>query len=50
MVRQAISNKASRYTELADSLGTPLVVVLAAEPALPLSIDMLRPAWLARRH
>ena len=42
MVRKAISVKVSRYAELADSLEVPLVVVLAAEPAMPLSLEMLR--------
>lgn len=41
MVRGAISDKVSRYTGLADSLDVPLLVVLAAEPALPLSKDFL---------
>ena len=44
MVRGAISDKASRYTGLADSLDVPLLVVLAAEPALPLSKDFLASA------
>lgn len=40
-VRDAIRDKASRYTGLADSLEIPLLVVLAAEPALPFSKDLL---------
>ena len=43
-VRAAISDKASRYTELANSLNVPLLVVLAAEPALPLSKDFVASA------
>jgi hypothetical protein len=48
MVRKAINVKVHRYVEAADSLGLLLVVVLAAEPAMPLSADMLRP--LRARH
>jgi hypothetical protein len=44
MVRKSINVKVSRYADLASSLGVPLVVVLAAEPVLPLSLDMLREA------
>jgi len=44
MVRKAINVKVSRYAELASSLGVLLVVVLAAEPAMPLSVEMVRSA------
>lgn len=42
MVREPIAIKVSRYASLAGSLDTPLIVILAAEPAMPISLNMLR--------
>ena len=44
MVRDAVAGKVSRYGVLADSIGVPLVVILAAESASPLRRDLVRQA------
>lgn len=49
MVRNAIGQKASRYGGLATARGVPLLVVLAAEPALPLTRDLLADALAGRQ-
>lgn len=44
MIRSAISDKSSKYKEMADALECPLVVVLSSEPRSPLSLDLVRTA------
>lgn len=44
MVLAAINQKVKAYAKLADRLELPLLVVLAAEPASPLSEDLVRSA------
>lgn len=44
MIRDAIAEKTDRYADWADYLDVPLMVIISAEPAVPLSVDLMQAA------